>query len=119
MQEKTNEGIWLMDTETLALTWIGGLPLPKPTLKERIGLSVIYMKSSGKGPAFMDCMKRLAKAAAFCLNPGHVSWSGKPMVTTGLSIDEEWTNFNLTECAAPHSGHGSFESLEDKSSSLV
>lgn len=113
------DGMWLMDTQALTLTWIGELPLPRPSLRQRIGLAKLYIRSSGNGLTFIDWIKRLAKAVAFCLKPAQVSWSGNPMVTTGRSIEEEWANFNLTECVSPHSGQGNFDSLEAKSSSLV
>lgn len=111
-------GFWLLDTTSLTLTWAGNQPVPKPTAKERLRFAMLYIRSNGNGPRFMDCMKRLAKAVAFCLKPLHVSWSGKPILTTGRSIEEEWANFNLTECVSLHSGQGNFDSLEAKSSRL-
>ncbi|WP_300502259.1 hypothetical protein [uncultured Duncaniella sp.] len=113
---KNPDGVWLLDTATMALTWIGSLPIPEPTVRERIRFALLYIKSKGEGPRFIDCMKRLTKAVAFCLKPGQVAWSGKPYVTTGRSIEEEWANFNLMPCDFPQSGHGSAESLEDSSS---
>lgn len=116
---KSQDGIWLMNTDSLALTWIGELPLPRPTVKERIGFAMLYIRSKGNGPRCIDWMKRLAKSVAFCLKPSQVSWSGKSKVTTGRSIEEEWTSFKLMECVPPHSGHGNVESLEASSSNLV
>ncbi len=116
---QSHNGIWLLDITSLALAWSGSQPVPKPTAKERIRFAMLYIRSKGNGPRFIDCMKRLAKAVAFCLKPLHVSWSGKPMLTTGRSIEEEWANFSLTECVSPHSGHGNLDSLDAKSSSLV
>lgn len=112
-------GIWTIDTRSLALTWIGELPVPRPTMRERIGFAMLYLTSRGKRPTFIDLMNRLAKAVAFCMKAPQVSWSGKPMVTTGLSIEEEWANFNSNRCVPPHSGHGSIDSFDDRSSSLV
>lgn len=113
MAEK-KEGIWLLDTDSLAVSIIGAPRLTKPSLKERIAIAAIYMKSKGKGPRFIRWSKRLAKGIAFCLKPTQVHGSGKPILTTGRSIEEQWANFKVTSCDLPHSGHGKTDNLEAK-----
>ncbi|MDE6415893.1 MAG: hypothetical protein K2K68_02550 [Duncaniella sp.] len=114
--KSNHTGLWLIDAATLTLTWAGDLPIPKPSLKERIRFAQLYIKSKGHGPTFFSLIKRLAKAVAFCLNPGQVAWSGKSKVTTGRPFDEAWNNFNVTECVSPQSGQGAADNLADKSS---
>lgn len=110
------QGIWLMDLTSLSLTWAGEPPVPRPTLRERIGFVALYIRSKGDGPIFKDWIKRLAKSVAFILKPSQVSWSGNPNVTTGRSIEEEWTNFNSILCDSPQQGQGIDEILEANSS---
>lgn len=105
-------GVWMLDTSTLTLSWIGEWPIPKPAVRERMMFAWIYMISSRNGFRFVDFIKRSVKAFAFCLKPAHVAWSGKPNVTTGRSIEEEWTNFNLISCVLPQSGQGSPDNLD-------
>ena len=110
------EGIWLLDLSSLMLTWAGEPPIPGPSLRERIGFVALYIKSRGLGPTIMDCMKRLAKSLAFILKSSQVSWSGNPNVTTGRSIEEEWTSFKTILWDSPQQGQAKVDILAAKSS---
>lgn len=115
-KDMRKDGAWLLDTSTLTLTWMGELPVPRITFRQRCAFAWIYFRSVGTGSRFIDCRMRLAKAVAFCMKPPQVSWSGKPNETVGRSIEEAWNSFNLTVCGFPQSGHGNPDNLEARAS---
>ncbi len=116
MKQRTANGLWLMEAGTLDIRWIGMPPVPRPTLGERLHFAALYIRSNGHGPTFIDRMMPLAKSVIFCLNPSHVSLSGKSYRTTGsLNIPAEWRR-KLTEWGLPQTGHGSADSLAERSS---
>ncbi len=91
----------------------------KPSLLQRIRIALVYIKSKGYGPTFRAFITRLAKAAAFCLNPLQVSSDGYPTEITGRSLAQAWNNFNTIGCVSPQSGQGSADSFADNSSRKI
>lgn len=116
MKQQYQQGLWLFDGRSLQLGWAGAENPPVPSPKERLWFAICYIRSNGYGPTFISCIKRLAKAIAFCLKPSQVSWSGKPNITTGRSVEDEWASFSLNPCLPPQVGHGSSEIFRDKTS---
>lgn len=110
------KGVYLISEADYELYWCGEVPAPVLSLVERCRLALAYMRSNGHGPILSIRNFSLIKAAISRWKSPQVSSSGNPIVTAGLSIEEEWTRFNLTECVLPQALHGSFEAAADSSS---
>lgn len=96
MKARRRTGAWLIDKTSGSVSWIGNSQPQKPNIYKRI-IIAYYI---GRSPRSIIPNFRLMKAVIKGLNSPQVSSSGKPIVTTGLSLEEEWTRFSRTECNA-------------------
>lgn len=110
--------VLLLNADDLTIQWCGQAPSSHLNLLTRIRIALGYIRSKGQFPIFSRLSWRLIKAViSRWKSPQVLPLSGKSIVTTSLSFEEEWTSFNATGCGAPHTLHGKEDAIEASRSS--
>lgn len=110
--------VLLLNADDLTIQWCGQATPSHLNLLTRIRIALGYIRSKGQFPIFSRLSWRLIKAViSRWKSPQVLPLSGKPFDTTGLSFEKEWTSFNATGCADPHTLHGTEDTIEASRSS--